>query len=117
MKISIAIASKDRGLTGALLDNPKTLSAGQTKIQLPDGDAALVWEGEEMAKSGIDLPRVAEFSLEFGAAVASGLVANWLWNKIKGKQITSITIDRTSVEFEEGEIKKAVREKITKKIS
>jgi len=113
--MKIAIATKDRDLTSWLLDNPKILSAGKTKITIPNGDAALVFEGESIAKAGIDLPRVVEFSLTFGAGVAASVVANWLWDKLKSRQVTSITIDRSSVEFEEGQIKKIITEKISTK--
>jgi hypothetical protein len=113
--MKIAIATKDRNLTSWLLDNPKILSAGKTKITIPDGDATLVFESESMAKAGIDLPRVVEFSLTFGASVVTSVVANWLWDKLKSRQVTAITIDSTSVEFEEGQIKKILIEKISMK--
>lgn len=115
MKIAIEITTKDRNLTSWLLGDPKTLRVGETKVEIPNGDAALVFEGEEFRKAGIDLPRVVEFSLTLGTAVGSGVVANWLWDKLKGRQITAITIDKTSVEFEEGQVKKIVTERISMK--
>jgi hypothetical protein len=114
MKIEIGIATKDRGLSSSILNHPKMFTAGQTKVEIPGG-GALVWEGEEMAKAGVDLPRVVQFSLEVGAGVASGLIVNWLWDRLKGKQVTAITMDRTTVEFTEGEIKRVVQEKISAK--
>jgi hypothetical protein len=111
MKIQIDIATKDRGLTGYLMGNPHTLSAGHTKLSIP-GDADLVWEGEELAKAVPDLPRVVHFAVEFGSSVASGVVASWIWGKLKEKPVDHIMIDRTSVEFEEGQLKRILQEKI-----
>ena len=52
-------------------------------------------------------------------SVAAGMLVNWLWEKLKGRKaktghFTKIAIDRTEVEFDEGEIKRIVYEKITK---
>jgi hypothetical protein len=111
MKMQIDIATKDRGLTGYLMGNPHTLSVGQTKLSIP-GDADLVWEGEDLAKALPDLPRVVHFAIEFGSGVASGVVANWIWGKLNQKSVDHIMIDRTSVEFEEGRVKRVLQEKI-----
>src|SRR5271163_3662668 len=102
MKIQIDIETKDRSLTAHFMGNPHMLSAGKTKVSIP-GDAELVWEGEDFAKAAPDLPRVVHFTLEFGSGVAASVVASWIWGKLSQKPAEHIMIDRTSIEFDEGQ--------------
>ena len=53
-----------------------------------------------------------KFVLTIGPGVISGVVANWLYNKLRGKKIQKLIIERTVVEIDKEEIKKIIEEKI-----
>jgi hypothetical protein len=57
-------------------------------------------------------PEIINFSILFLSGVASGIISNWLWDKIKGKEVTKIKINNKEVDFEEGIIKRTVEETI-----
>ena len=82
MRIQIEITTNYSGLTGCLMGNPYSLSAGQTRESLLGG-ADLIWKGEDFAKSAGELARVVHFAIEFGPGVASSLVAQWIWEKLR----------------------------------
>lgn len=57
---------------------------------------------------------VVELLLELGAAVGTGVAANFIYDKLKRKN-SRIRVDRTEIEFEKGEIKRILSEKFEKK--
>lgn len=92
----------------------KLLSCNQACV----GDVIDVGQGVSLTydgtygRKGLGFPEIIMLSASFPSAVATGLLANWLWKKLRGQEITQIEIDRTIVEFNEGEIKRVIREKI-----
>ena len=98
----------DYGLVFQLFGCPGSFSQGHT-IELPGG-CTLAYGGA-IERRGVDVPATISLVLTFGAAVASSLVANWLWDRVC-KHARRITIDRIEVELAEGPFKKVVREKI-----
>ena len=79
------------------------------KRTLPGG-ATVTFEGI-IERRALDFPSTIQLVVSFGKGVLAGVVASWLYNKIKGRAST-LRIDRTEVEIEEGEIKRIIKEKI-----
>jgi len=109
MKIKVNILTDESRLSSEVMQSA-SLSAGETKIAGPGG-VVLTWEGEDFAKAA-GIPHLIHFAVETGSGVASGLIAAWLWDRLKGKSIRSVTIDRTVVDFDEGKIKRVLQEHI-----
>lgn len=49
-------------------------------------------------------PSILTFIISFPIGVAASLVANAIWERIKGKKIKKLSMDRTEVEYEIGKI-------------
>jgi hypothetical protein len=58
----------------------------------------------------LGLPEIATLSIEVGSMTAAQLAASWLYDKLKGRT-TKLTIERTEVRMEKGEITRIIREK------
>ena len=100
MNIFIEIQSKDEGLVSEIMEAPEKMDI---KTDLP-GNAVIMKvhpsiEGKEM------------FLLSFGAKVAPGLLANWLYEKINGRA-TKLLIDRIEVQINKSEIERVISDKI-----
>ena len=54
-----------------------------------------------------------ELVLSFATGVSSGIIANWLYEKLKG-HVSKITIERTEIRLEKGEIERVIHETIKK---
>jgi hypothetical protein len=52
-------------------------------------------------------PETLDLVLGFAGGVASGVVANWLYGKLKGRNVR-LRIEEHEVEIEEGEIKRII---------
>ncbi len=57
-------------------------------------------------------PPVYTFIISFLSGVAANVLAKALWEKLKGRKVAKLLIDRTEVKFEEGEIIRIFQEKI-----
>ena len=106
----IEIDTHDRRLSFDLLDNPKTVHASET-AEVPGG-AKLTFHGL-LVRKAFGIPETIEAILTFGGGVASGLVASWLYEKIKGRA-TSLRIDEIEVRIDKGEIERIIRRTIEK---
>ena len=100
MNIFIEIQSKDERLVSEIMETPKKMDMN---ADLP-GNAVIMKvhpsiEGKEM------------FLLSFGAKVAPGLLASWLYEKINGRA-TKLLIDRIEVQINKSEIERVISEKI-----
>jgi hypothetical protein len=94
-----------------LFGRPKTLAAG-TKVSVP-GDAVL--ELREMREQrSAELPTLLTLALSVPISVASGLVANWLYDKLKGRT-RSLRIDHIEVQLDKGEIQKFLVDRLESK--
>ena len=97
--------SQVEGLDSELMEAPKKLDK---KVHLP-GDAVLMKVHTSKAKEGKYI-----FMLNFGANVAPGLLANWLYEKINGRA-TKLWMDRIEVQINKSEIEKIITETIGNK--
>jgi len=108
--MNIEIESGDPRLAWELM-NSSSLEPGQKHI---------ISKGAELTyqhiyqKRGLDFPAIISLTLDIGEGVAIGVIVAWLYDKIKGKA-SKLTIDRTEVHIDAGEIKKVITEKIEKK--
>jgi hypothetical protein len=90
------------------LDLCGSMRAGE-KLQIADG-ATLTYEGT-IERRAFGMPAEVTFALTLAANVPAGVVANWLYAKLRGKA-KRLRIDRTEIEVNEGEIRRILREKI-----
>ncbi|MGZ3343904.1 MAG: hypothetical protein ACXU82_04670 [Caulobacteraceae bacterium] len=110
-KMELAITTRDRHAEFDLFD---TTTMNQTTTAVLMEGVTVKYEGTLMRKA-LDFPSVIELSVSFGGGVASSIVASaiweWLRKKLK-KAPERLEIDRVFVEFEEGEVKRLIRERI-----
>lgn len=109
MKIEIEIRTPDRKVLSDVMGQSSPSAGTVTQIQ---ADTTLTYKTEFLAESS-DAANIFYFVLTYASGVSSSIVANWLWSKLKGKS-GRVVIDRSEVEFEEGQIKRILNEKIDK---
>jgi hypothetical protein len=109
--MEIWIYTHDRSLAFDLLGKSQACTGDIIEL---DQEASLTYKGTYMRKAS-GFPEVVMLIASIPTSIAAGIIANWLWEKLKGRSVTQIEIDRTIVEFEEGEIKRVIHEKATKK--
>jgi len=78
-------------------------------ISLP-GDAVLELQ-DVIERRSLDVPSLVTLALTIPTGIASSLLANWIYDKFKGRAKT-LRIDRAEVTFDEGEIEKILVERI-----
>lgn len=102
MNIFIEIQSKDEGLVSEITEAPEKMDI---KADLP-GNAVIMKVHQSIEIEGKEM-----FLLSFGAKVAPGLLASWLYEKINGRA-TQLLIDRIEVQINKSEIERVISEKI-----
>ena len=100
MKIKLRIDTDDRRLSFDLMNNPDSVGPG-TSTTLP-GSAELIFQSL-LVRKAFGVPETIELVLTFGMGVSSGLVANWLYGKLKNRNAI-LRIEEQEVQIEEGEI-------------
>ncbi len=93
---------------------------GESAVEL--GEEVVISRGVTVRHRGtvkrytLDVPDVVQlvFSVVEGVtvSVAAGLIAAWLYDKLKQKKPASLIIETTEVEFEEGKIKHVIQSKL-----
>ena len=84
-------------------------TAGEA-VEIPGG--ATLTFGRVLERRGVDIPLTIELALTFSGGVASGVVANWLWQKLASRA-KKVKIDRFEMtEITEDRFKRIVREHI-----
>jgi len=106
--VNIEIHIYDRRLVYELLGKPS--AAIGDEIQVSD-QITIRYDGSYIRKA-IGFPEIAKFVLAFGSGATAGVVGNWLYDKLKGKKIEKLVIERTEVEVDQGEIKRVIDEKL-----
>lgn len=107
--MKIEIHTHDTRLVGHLLEE-STISV-HDEIQI-SGGVTLKYD-ESYIRKAVGFPEIAKFALTFGSGIAAGVAANWIYAKLKGRNIEKLIIERTEIEIEEGEIKRVIEEKLT----
>ncbi|WP_207588507.1 hypothetical protein [Halomontanus rarus] len=100
--VAITITHSDKLVEYDLLE-PDDNRIAKGKSRGITDDAELHYEGT-LIRKGLDAPNVAEFILQFGSSVTSGVVASWLYNKLQGKDISSFQIGGEEVDIDEDSI-------------
>ncbi len=104
MNILIEIETRDERLASQLLEAPKKFNR---KADLP-GNAVLKKLPTDKLSEGILL-----FVLTFANRVDTGLMANWLYEKLKDRA-TRLCLDRIEVQINKSEIERVILEKAKK---
>lgn len=107
MEIIIEIQTHDRQLVSEIIGQQQAVS--KETVNIP-GNANIKAKGIA-ARKAFGLSETLELVLTCGSSVVSSIVANWLWQKLKGRA-TSLRIDRVEVELNKGDIEKVLIEKI-----
>ncbi|MDL1976186.1 MAG: hypothetical protein LWX55_15725 [Deltaproteobacteria bacterium] len=106
----ISIETHDTSLAEQLYEN-LYLTQGNV-IELP-GNGNLVFDGTMTSKGLIsELPSIFEFTLSFAGGAASSLIANWLYEKLKGRKVTTVSFDRKEVQISKDGFERRISESI-----
>jgi hypothetical protein len=108
MEVKVYIESNAQLLEPALFGN-RALIRGMTLRKL-DQETYLRYEGTEVRLS-LDVPDIIHITAGFVSSVGAGLVARWLYEKLKGKNV-KILIEGLEVELDENKIKNILIKKI-----
>lgn len=104
--MEIKILTYDGQLVFDLLGKPSASFGDRFEI----GDhVSLIYNGS-IKRRAIGLPEIVNFTLVFGSGVAANLIAAWLYDKLKGRKVETVIIERTEVEIDEGQIRKVMEE-------
>jgi len=110
MKIKLEIHSYDRLLAYEIAGVDNKLIVG-TVVPILEG-ATIEYEGSEMLKA-TGIPEISQFILDLSHDVILGLFTNWLYDKLKNKNIEKITFNRKVVtEITEQGIRQVIEEEI-----
>lgn len=107
--ISIEVEADSPVVEFELMGRPTSISESQS-CQLPGG-GTLHWRGEE-SRRAFPIRTVCYFLLHVGDEVGAGLIAAYLYDKLKKGRATRLRIDRTEVEIDKGEITRVLSEHI-----
>lgn len=87
------------------ISSGKPREAG-SRTEILGGEASLTWSDYQKRRA-FPLTESVEFVITFGAGVSSGVVANWLYDTLKGR-CSWLRIGNRKVEVEPGDIQKAL---------
>src|SRR3989304_475058 len=105
MTVNIEIKTSGPRLAFELFGAGGRISTGD-EISIPGG-GSLKYLGQ-MEYRSLDMPTILTMALNFSSGVAVGVIANWIYDKLKGKA-NSITIDRIEIELNKGEIERILK--------
>jgi hypothetical protein len=101
LDIPIEIETQDKFLTNEMFNTDQTRQGMQT--ELPSG--AVLRYDKTFIRKALGVPEIIYLTLQFGEEVAAGLVAAWLYDKLKDKT-NSLKINNQQVPVE----KKAIHQ-------
>lgn len=110
--LQIEIHTHDRKIVSDFLEK-SSVSTGDEAI-ISD-QARIKYEGSYIRKA-IGFPEIVYFILTFSLGVSASVIANWIYDKIKGKEIEKIIIEKTEVDLNREEITRIIKEKIEIKL-
>jgi len=103
LRIEITIYTHDRDLL---------LGPSEKHVRLDD-QVEVRYEGIVLQEAE-GSPQAFIWVVQVASAVGSGILASWIYDKLKGKSVDKVVVERTVVELDEGEIRRVIQEKITK---
>jgi hypothetical protein len=110
MQIPIEIESHDRRLGFEIAGVGNSLTSG-TVVDLPGG-AKLLYRGSLIRKA-FGIPEVLQFVLDASINLELSLVGAWLYDKVKGKEVERIIVNRRVItEITPDSIRQVLEEEI-----
>jgi hypothetical protein len=91
MKVQLDIETHDRRLGFDIAGVGNSLTAG-TAVKVP-GNATVEYQGSIVRKS-FGIPEILQLVVDVSKDVEVGLLAAWLYDKVKGKEVERITVNR-----------------------
>lgn len=110
--LNVTIDTQDRRLAFDLFEPLGSVGPGST-VAVP-GDAQLTMKDWPLRKA-FGLHETFVLTLSISSTVGLGLVTNWLYDKLKGRPDTTLRIEETQVDLEQGEIKRVITRVIEEK--
>ena len=107
-ELMFEIETHDRQLEFDLMGNPASLYQG-VALTLPDG-STIAWQPGPLRKAP-GLPKILHFILVCGRDVSVGVLASYLYEKLKGRA-TVLRVDRQEIRIDKGEITRVITEHI-----
>src|SRR5690349_12107026 len=98
--VLVQIDTQDRRLAFDLMDSTALSKGDRHEL---GGGASVTFQGIVGKKSAFGVQETIELAISFSSGVGSGLIANWLYGKLKGKA-TRVRIHRQEVELDRGKI-------------
>jgi hypothetical protein len=92
-----------------LMGRPKFLSRGDGHLLI--GGGILYWRGARCARAS-GFQTISHFLLHVGEGVGTGLIAAYLYDKLKKGHATTLRIDRTEVQIDRSEITRVLEKHI-----
>ncbi len=112
MELDIDIFTTEKNLASHLLEKENPSKGDETEMS--GGFTVKYPRMQPVKKAGEE--EGIRILLDLVTSVGGGVAANWIWDKIKDKDVEKLIIEREVVEKEEGEIKRVIKEKIEKKV-
>lgn len=110
MRIQLNIETNNPHLGFDIASANNMLTVG-TVVDVPGG-AKIVFQGSEFYKS-FDIPHVLQFIVDAAINVEVNLLSAWLYDKVKGKSVKRIIINRQIItEISEQGIRQVLEEEI-----
>jgi len=110
--VELQITTHDRFAEFSLFDTD-SLSSGETAIELAGGGIQVRYEGTYVRKA-LDFPNIISAVAQVSGDLAIGVAGGALWDFLKGlkQRPERLEIDRIEVEFEEGEVRRIIEERL-----
>lgn len=103
--LEIKIKTSDRNLLCEIFG--KNVVTRNEEIKIPNSEAIIKYI--HYPSKGFN--ETITLVLTFGGGIITSIVANWIYDKLKGRA-SEITIDRTLIKIDKNQIKKVIDEKI-----
>jgi len=113
MQVKIEIETEDKTLVSDLFGSHAVLRGVSTK-KVTDG-VSIRFNGIVL-REAIAIPDLIKITLliteKVALPVAVGLFSSWLYDRLKNRRVRRISIERTEVKLDKGEIERILLEKI-----
>jgi hypothetical protein len=106
-QLEVEIETHDRMLEFEMFEATSGLSAESSRVTFSDGST--VAYGGTMVRKAVGFPAIVHVAVELATAVGTGLVTNWLYDKLKSKP-AKLRINRREVEITPEKIRIVIEE-------
>lgn len=107
-KMELEIYTHDKNLLFNLMG--KSSVSRDEFVEIPNTNTKLIYKGTTI-RLAAGLPEIINFTLTFSSGVAAGVVANWIYDKLKNRA-EKIVINRREIQMDKEEIKRFIEEEI-----